>query len=1807
MKNLRMFCRVIMLVAVASLCRSCCKTMSDAEASRWVSAFSPALIDKEATIRIELTDLAAIKVDTTRNLDKVFSFSPRMKGRVAVSADRRYVDFLPEKAFREETTYKCRVNLKELVQVETLGIFTFEFQVIERAMRFENLHVAVDADDASMMTLRGTIEYNSTAADTIENPIVCDYPGARIEVDKASGHRVRSFKVSGIRRFEQDKELHLRINPMSGFSAEEFKVPIPSLSGFKLLSADRVEASEPYINLEFSTPLSSQQELDGLITVSATDKLRIIRQGANVKVYGPFQAFPELTLRISGLLKNADGRPLDRDIERHFEQEVIPPAIDLPFVGNILPDNHNLRLPFRAVNLAAVDVEVVKVFPPNLLTFFQSNDIGDVYSLRRYGRLVYHKTVRLDKDRSLDLHRWQDFAIELTDLFRTEPGALYNIRLTFRKAYSLYGLDEAADFAEQDGVSSTDNGIWDMAETVIYRDAPDYDGRKFIWSEADDPTKDSYYMECYERMPEVNLVASDLGLIVKSGSDYDVKATVTNLVTATPAQGVKVTAYNYQLHPVGIAMTDANGFADLKTTGKAAIVTASDGVCTTYLRLRFNTELGAGNFNVGGVKTNDGIKTFVYGDRGVWRPGDEIHLSVIVEDKEHNLPTNHPMEMKLLNPSGQLYTHRVLDGGTDGFYVFNVATGEDVPTGLWHAVFTLGNHSKTFPVRIETIKPNRLKININTPDVLLGGRSAEIGIDANWLTGSSAGNLPVAVEMNCYPDDSPFEKFKNFTFRNPLVSYTTSRREMPGGVLDSLGHFRCSYAINNGQDSPGMLRANITAKVSEPGGDASFTTKSVSLAPFGVYVGIDLGKREFVTDTDIKFPVVVLNQLGAKMKTRQLSYKIYRLDWNWWWEGNASNLNRYVKSTSADIIKSDTITAVNGLAEIPMKIEYPDWGRYLVLVRDIKGGHATGGIIDIDWPTWRGRSDKSVAGGSSELSFTLDKAQYNAGDTAHVYLPQCKGGRVLLSVETGSKVLRRIWVKLSETSDTKFPLVIDRAMAPNFYVTATMLRPHKATDFSTPIRMYGVQGATVVDPRSVLHPVIEMSDELQPHKQFVVKVSERDRRPMSYTLAIVDEGLLDITGFKTPRPWSAMNCKEALGIRSWDMYDDVIGAFGGNFRSIWRVGGDEALRKAAGAEKRFNPAVMFVGPFTTDGSPKSHKLTMPGYVGSVRVMVVAAHKGAYGNADKTVPVKAPLMLLSSLPRVLANTDSVDMAVNVFAMEDAVKKVALNIRVDGPIAVAGSTSGTVSFANPGQKLTNFRLVCDSRRSGKARVIVSASAPGYFTADTTFIEVTNPMPEVIGTETRMLKAGDRVQIDIPQCYETPASIQVSSFPMFNFKGAEKFLRSYPHQCSEQLSSKALFMLYGRRFLDAEGRERCDKNLPNLLKQLQGRQVYSGGYVYWPGQSVENEWVSSMAAVVLAEASRRSFHIDKDAFEKLIAFQQTKAQKYQYKPFSDVTQAFRLYSLAVAGRPERSAMNRLLESRSLSRSAAYCLAAAYAETGRQEVALRLIERAGRSELVRPDDMFHSSARETSIAILGLALCGDSAKALDMARRMASDQSFVTQDLAFATLALNQLAQLVGDPGLAVRITERGKKPMELYDKAPLLDVPVHDNVTVENLKASGTVGISLLTTLKSSADEPFEADSKGLEITVKYTDLSGNPVSVSSLRQNTEFKAVIEVSNPVSAVDNMALTYSVPSGWEIWNDRLNSGTGLSYSNCDLRDSQARFYFALKEGGCATFEVRLRAAYTGSYLLPPTIAEDMYNPRCRANTSGSRVNVTI
>lgn len=1868
-----LFLILLTVIAGFSSCKSNQKDIiPSAEYAPYVNAYTGGVISQNSTIRIELTQDQPM-VDLNQELkDNPFSFSPSLKGKTYWVSNNT-IEFVPEEgALKPGAFYEGTFHLGDFVDVDKkLEEFNFSFRVQERNFSIHTDPITVTATQPDQVTVTGEIRFSDVVKkEEVEKMLTAgseknkSYP---IEITQTDHPTRYAFSISQITREAEDYQLEITAkgNPAGIDRTQNESILIPAKNSFRFLSAVRIDQPENGIEIIFSDPVSNTQDLKGLIDVPEVSSS--IFQIKENKVFVYFEAGKQnkLTLNIHEGIRNSQDKPLGTSHSISFSELNLKPQVEMATSAAILPDSKSLIIPFRAVNLYAVDLSVIRIFENNVLMFMQNNSLSSANELRRSGRLVYKKTLWLAKDSSKDVHRWEDYSIDLAGLIHQEPGAIYRVILSFRQEYSAYPCggseNKEMQFADNkssdnltkvsgETLSEDDEAVWDTPETYYYYNGSvPMDWSQYRWTERDNPCHPSYYMNS-DRIAACNIFASNLGMIVKRNSLNKLWIAVNNILDTKPVAKAQVTIYNFQLQPIGKGETNGEGLVEITPKGVPFIAVAEADKQKAYVRVVDGEEQSVSRFDVGGKDIQKGLKGFVYGERGVWRPGDTLHISFMLEDREKRIPDKHPVALEIYNPRGQFYTKMISTQGTNGFYTFAVPTQADDPTGLWNAYVKVGGTAFHKGLRIETIKPNRLKITLALPTILqASSKDVYAPLTSSWLTGATASRLKAKVEMSLSKVNTQFKNYGQYLFNNPATDFTTVRADVFNGVLDGEGRAGVNIQLPVATGAPGMLNATLTTRVFEPGGDASIYSQTVPFSPFTSYVGINLNqpKGKYIeTDKDHVFDIVTVNDQGQPVNRSNLEYKIYRISWSWWWENGEESFGTYINNSSITPVASGNLQTTGGKASFKFRINYPDWGRYLVYVKDRESGHATGGTVYIDWPDWRGRSNKTDPSGIKMLAFSLDKDSYEIGETATAIIPAAAGGRALVSLENGSTVLQQQWLEVSDQGDTKLTFKITPEMAPNVYLHISLLQPHAQTVNDLPIRMYGIAPVFVTNRQTILQPQIKMPEVLRPETDFNVTVSEKSGKPMTYTLAIVDDGLLDLTNFKTPDPWNEFYAREALGIRTWDMYDDVLGASGGRYSSLFSTGGDASLKPADAKANRFKPVVKFIGPFyLAKGKQQTHTLKLPMYVGSVRAMVVAGQDGAYGNAEKTAFVRTPLMLLSTLPRVLSTQEEITVPVNVFAMENQVKNVTVSLEASGAgVQITGNRQQSLTFDQPGDQLAYFTLKTGSK-TGKATIHLTASGNGQQTKETIEIEVRNPNPVVTLRNSQWIEAGQEAELSYTLAGSSSANnqvqLEVSRIPSVDISRRFDFLYNYQHHCTEQLTSKALPLLFVSQFkaVDEQEAEKIKTNVQEAIRQIYARQLPNGGFVYWPGNAVADEWITSYTGMFLTLAQEKGYAVHPNVLNKWKRFQRAAAQNWRMPQEasnwqiwqSELQQAFRLYTLALAGAPEYGAMNRMKEQPGLSIQAKWRLAAAYALTGKMKPAGELVYNA-ETTVIPYSSMnliYGSSDRDEAMILETLILMKRDRDALQQAKKvsqnLAQENWFSTQSTAFALMAMGRLAEQLSGT-LDFTWSWNGKqqpavKSAKAVFEKEIATSPKSGTVSVKN-QGKGALSVDLITRTQLLNDTlPAIADN--IRLDVKYTDMAGSPISVEDIRQGTDFMSAVTLSNISGTSDysNLALTHIIPSGWEIYNERMivpeasssNSNEANTpessagkYTYKDIRDDRVLTYFDLRRGESKTFTVRLQATYAGNFILPAIQCEAMYDAAVQARTKAGRTTVS-
>ena len=1795
-----------------------------------ITAYTSGEISRQAPWQVRFADEMVSTEQAGQPLDhSPFRIEPKVEGQ-ATWRDPRTLVFTPAAPLPSGETYHVELDLKALDRSLPSALQRFRFLVATRPqdMKVELTRLRMLSEDYQQVQgVVRTLDYAST--EQVEQTLAAELAGEPLrvkwthDVDR-NEHR---FTIDSLRRGDDDRSLKLRWKgqTIDADADGEQQVMIPAKMTFRHLHTYAYAEPEQYVVVEFSAPLAKNQDLSGLIDLAQTDEKFLIEDN-RVKVYPTQQMAGPVQLKVTPGIRTEAG---DKLRLAHAEEVVfseIKPELRLIGKGSIMPRSGSMPLVFEAIGLKAIDVRVIKIFENNIPQFFQTNQLDEHQQLKRVGQPVVQKRIDLDANRELDLNQWNRHSLDLASLIEADPGAIYEVALGFRPAYAFYTCAE--------GEMPKDVNMLDLGEDwFVYTDHAEqsyWDYWSYDYDDRENPCRRAYYNQ--ERMVRRNVLASDLGIVAKQGEAGAFFA-VTNLQTTQPMRGVELEVYDFQQQLITTATTGQDGTVRAKVERPPFLLVAKQGQQRGYLRLDDGSALSMSRFDTRGQTYYQGVQGFLYGERGVWRPGDTLHLTFILEDEQNALPPQHPVNFELIDPRGQVVERRARTEGTGGFYPFPVATAPDAPTGTYTAKVQVGGATFTETFKVETIIPNRMKLGLDFGRKYLSPQTKDATgtLSARWLHGAIAQTLKADVRVSLSPVSTRFAKYQDFHFNDPVRDFDAEEQTLFDGRLNGQGEAQVQAKISVNQEAPGQLQANFVAKVFEPGGAFSVDRFSLPYHPYQTYVGVkapkgDAARNMLLTDTDHEVKIATVDPEGNP-RSSSVVVTLYKLDWKWWWDQSEDNIGMYRGKVRAKEIETQTVSTSGGMGTYVMNVKYPQWGRFLIRAVD-DDGHATGQIVYIDWPGWAGRSTDRERDGAQMLSFTADKEQYDVGEDITLNLPTGAAGRALVSVESGPQVLAAYWVD-AKKGQTQFSFPATAAMTPNVYVHVTLLQPHAQTANDLPIRMYGVIPLRVEDPRTHLQPRVALPETIQPNSPYQVQVSEATGQPMTYTLAVVDEGLLGLTRYQTPDPWQTFYQRIGLDVKTWDVYDHVLGAYGGEVKSMLSIGGGAGDQGPKGKKPdRFKPVVECLGPFELKpGQTATHALRMPNYLGEVRAMVVAGHPetGAYGAAQQSAKVKQPLMVLGTLPRVLGPGERAQVPVTVFALENDISVVNLEIEVGKKLLVEGKPRQVLRFEEPGEKMAYFEVGVLSSL-GKTPIKITATSNGQVSVYETEIEIRTPNPRVTDVLATSLEGRQSWNVSyqpVGLSGTNAATLELSSIPPLNLGQRLDYLIRYPYGCIEQTTSGAFPQVYLSQLMEL-GQSRkgeIDQNIRGGINRLKRFQMANGGLAYWPGQPEADEWGTNYAGHFLLEAEQIGYTLPATLRQNWLKYQRDQARDYSARQGTnrqdELNQAYRLYLLAMAGEAEIGAMNRFRQRNDPDNVAQWYLAAAYHLAGRSEVGQRLS--SGLSTQVQAytelGGTYGSTLRDQAIILMCRSVMGQRDQTSDLVKRLsdglASDQWYSTQTTAYSLVAM---AKYVGEGGVSADMAFAyrldGGKWTEVESATPLWQLAWEDvragKLEVKN-KGNGMVFPRLILDGIPMQGDTSRA-SNGLTIATRYTTLNGDRLDVSQLAQGTDFIAKVTVKNTGNRdYEELALDQMFPSGWEILNtrlDNLNLG-GATPTYKDIRDDRVYQFFDLKRGERKTFHVMLNAAYLGQYYLPTVEAQAMYDRSINARVGGRWVKV--
>jgi hypothetical protein len=1372
------------------------------------------------------------------------------------------------------------------------------------------------------------------------------------------------------------------------------------------------------------------------------------------------------------------------------------------------------------------------------------------------------------------------------------------------------------------------------------------------------------------------IAISDVGLIAKQSQD-EMLVVANSIKTAEPLSGVevKLITLNNQT-PFKPVVTDKNGvarFTGIKPStigSRVAMVVASQNANqnsdVNYLLLD-KTQVETSRFEVGGLQENTaGLQAFSYGDRDMYRPGETVHLNTIVRKQDWQPLTDAPIKVKILLPNGKDYATFKHTLSAEGAAETTLKLPATALTGQYTAeVYTMNDVLLgARKINVEEFLPDRiaLKLNLNlpgqaavsesTPLVVRPGGSLQAQATATNLFGPPAANRDYTVQVRL--SRKTFAPAKNsglerYSFVMKGGEHVQLEELFKEGKTNEQGRFAEELAINAAYSDIGLLGGGVFATVFDETGRPVHRYAPFEVPTQEVFFGIKPIERYLSTRQPVQIPIVAATPAGKVADGAQAIVRVVRYNWVTVLEREPyGSRYRYV-SQRQELTEFERTMTVSGLgtsiAFTPAKS-----GEYEVRVS--KPG-ARAHVSQYFYAYGYGDTQTSSFEVSKEGEITIEaeKDKYSTGETANVLFKTPFAGKLLITVER-NRVLEQYWVNTDQKS-AKFSLPIKEEHLPNIYIGATLIKA--VDDGSMPLTVaYGftslaVENASTRLPVSISidgNPALEQTRS-KTKKTITVSTGESNAE---VTVAVVDEGILQLKNFKTPDPHGFFYQKRALQVSSHNVYPYLFPELAARSSS---VAGDASMmenRLNPFTNKRVKLVALWSGTLKTSGGKASYTVDVPEFSGALRVMAVAYKGKAFGSAEKTVRVADPIVVSSALPRFLSPNDQVLMPVTLSNTTTKPAQVTAQVDAKGLVNVVGGSAQQTVTIQPNSEAQVLFTLAAANTVGTGAVTVTVKGLGETFSQTTDLTI-RPITSLVKTSgSGLIKAGGSASFALAENYvptTAKAMLVVSTSPIAQFSKHLSSLVGYPYGCAEQTISRAFPQLYVAALAQTLGQAAGDgkeirSNVQEALSKLASMQLYNGSIAYWQGGTEESWWSSVYAAHFLHEAQQAGYAVSEEFGRRLYGYlgKKVKERNYEWYSYQDrsgqwrtgripaKTLLYSLYVLALANRPDLATMNYYKANKdSLALDSRYLLAAAYWMAGDKGSYKYLLpkEFAGERSARALGGSFYSYVRDEAIALNALMETDPENQQIGAMTRHLSDalrteRWLNTQEISFALLALGKVAKRAAESSIQATITANGKQLGQFTGANLVLTRQQTSGLQgTVNIAATGTgVLYYFWETSGVSYEGKVAEEDSYLRVRRTFLDRTGKPISPESIQQNDMVVVKLSLASTNGAtVENVVITDMLAAGLEIENPRIASVPEMGWIQnntepqyMDIRDDRV-LLFVTAQAQQRDYYYLCRAVSKGVFQLGSVSADAMYNGEyhsysgagiLRVNERGSR-----
>lgn len=1329
------------------------------------------------------------------------------------------------------------------------------------------------------------------------------------------------------------------------------------------------------------------------------------------------------------------------------------------------------------------------------------------------------------------------------------------------------------------------------------------------------------------------LMVSDIGLTSMRGAD-GIDAFARSFANAEPLEGIELVLVARNNKELGRAVTDSIGRAHFPAglvrgdggNRPAALMAygASDDFAVLDLtRAAFDLS----DRGVSGRKTPGPLDAFLYTERGVYRPGETVHVTALLRDDETRAVDRFPLTVKVLRPSGTEFYRGVVPASGAGGHALPIGLTRTAPMGRW-TINAYGDPEDdpigTVTFQVEDFVPERLAVEV-APSVpfLVPEESADAIVDARFLYGPPGAGLGGKAEVSLGPDAQPYSEWRGYRFGLARENTTARLVNLEFPTTDETGRARVPVVLPPLPDTTRPLKAEIRVEVTEPGGRPTRARVEIPVRHQPFQIGIKPGfEGGAIAENGLAaFDLVALDPTGTPVAVQGARYELVaeHHQYQWYFEDGQYNYRTIVSEEQIDD------GAIAFASDGPESMEFGPlpYGRYRLEVFHEETGVATSLKFSAGW--WVDPSDDDTP---DRVLVAADQEVYEPGEQARIRITPPFAGNALVTVLT-DRVHSATEVAVPEDGAT-INVPVSAEWGPGAYITVSLFRPPVEGRDRLPLRAIGLTWVAVDPAARSLNVAIEGPDLVRPRgpASIPVRVAASDGEALGeevfLTLAAVDEGILRLTGYQSPDPLAHFFGKRSLGIDIRDDYGRLIDTIKGPTGEL-RQGGD-----AGGASLPvvpFRVVAMFQGPVKVGPDGLAFvTLDIPDFNGEARLMAVAFGKTRLGSSSRPLTIRDPLVAEMTTPRFLAPGDISTLTLSLHNVEAPAGPVQVAVETQGPLAVEGARF-SLALAQGERQTIERPLIANGAGIGDIRLRVEGPDGATIVRDFQ-ITVRPARPVETLFMVRQLEPGATARIEAATLAgylpgTGALSVTYGSAPPFDVPGLLGALDRFPYGCTEQVISRALPLLYVNDIVMGMGDvASTDEALParidRAIGQVLDKQRYDGALGLWSGYGDPEPWLSAYGGEFLVRARMEGQAVPDAPLESLLTWLRSHAIDGPTDPAGLASRAYALHVLALARVATPGPIRYFYHAfgeRLPTPLAKAQVAAALARLGYREEAGRVFDEA-LENLSRDywQEDYGTTVRDAAALVLLLAEAGLADSRLPtLIDRMPMAEAAVketnTQEQAWLVVAADALMSRGGGLNLSVTGTS-------LPQRDPVYLVPtimeLSDGIAVRNL---GRQAVWEAVSVKGVPLEARPAAREGLAIKRYFFNRDGTPLNLDAIRQNDVFVMVLEGESNTGVYHQAIAVHPMPAGWEIENSNLGaSGTGDLPWLKDLttpRSVQARddrFVAAVDlSSSSPRFKLAflVRAVTPGTYELPGGHLEDMYKPRFFARQAPGRIAV--